>query len=283
MTALTGETGAGKTMLVEAIDLLVGGRADAGVVAAGADEAVVEGRFVVTATTASEVVLRRVVPARRPQPRPTSTGAWPRSRRWPSWAPGWSTSTASTPTSRCSPPATQRGALDRFAGVDLAAAGRGPRRHGAGSLDELARLGGDERARAREIDLLRFQVDELDAAGLDDPDEDERARGRGGRSWPTPSAHREAAAARPRRRWPTTAARSTGSASPSPRSPGRAPFAAADDRLRVGRRRARRRARRPAAARRGASRTTPSASPRSAPGASSCTSCAASTATRWPR
>ena len=29
MTALTGETGAGKTMLVEAIDLLVGGRADA--------------------------------------------------------------------------------------------------------------------------------------------------------------------------------------------------------------------------------------------------------------
>ena len=28
MTALTGETGAGKTMVVEAIDLLVGGRAD---------------------------------------------------------------------------------------------------------------------------------------------------------------------------------------------------------------------------------------------------------------
>ena len=36
MTALTGETGAGKTMLVGAIDLLLGGRADAGVVRAGA-------------------------------------------------------------------------------------------------------------------------------------------------------------------------------------------------------------------------------------------------------
>ena len=28
MTALTGETGAGKTLVVEAIDLLVGGRAE---------------------------------------------------------------------------------------------------------------------------------------------------------------------------------------------------------------------------------------------------------------
>jgi DNA repair protein RecN (Recombination protein N) len=44
MTALTGETGAGKTMLVEAIDLLVGGRADAAVVRTGANEARVDGR-----------------------------------------------------------------------------------------------------------------------------------------------------------------------------------------------------------------------------------------------
>ncbi|MSV88802.1 MAG: AAA family ATPase, partial [Actinobacteria bacterium] len=47
MTALTGETGAGKTMLVEAIDLLMGGRAEAHVVRRGAAEAVVEGRFVI--------------------------------------------------------------------------------------------------------------------------------------------------------------------------------------------------------------------------------------------
>ncbi|NBR01414.1 MAG: DNA repair protein RecN, partial [Actinobacteria bacterium] len=38
-TALTGETGAGKTMLVEAINLIVGARADASVVRSGADEA----------------------------------------------------------------------------------------------------------------------------------------------------------------------------------------------------------------------------------------------------
>ena len=39
LTAVTGETGAGKTMLVEASELLVGGRADASMVRHGADEA----------------------------------------------------------------------------------------------------------------------------------------------------------------------------------------------------------------------------------------------------
>src|SRR5215831_17002325 len=60
MTALTGETGAGKTMLVEAIELLVGGRADAMLVRPGATEATIEGRFVVDD---DEVVLTRAVPA----------------------------------------------------------------------------------------------------------------------------------------------------------------------------------------------------------------------------
>ncbi|MEN3314376.1 MAG: repair protein RecN, partial [Acidimicrobiaceae bacterium] len=46
MTALTGETGAGKTLVVEAIELLVGGRADPLLVRPGSPEALVEGRFV---------------------------------------------------------------------------------------------------------------------------------------------------------------------------------------------------------------------------------------------
>src|SRR3954469_20709170 len=60
MTALTGETGAGKTLVVEAIELLMGGRADGVLVRHGADEARVEGRFVVDD---EERVLGRVVPA----------------------------------------------------------------------------------------------------------------------------------------------------------------------------------------------------------------------------
>src|SRR5580698_8870331 len=58
MTALTGETGAGKTLLVEALELLVGGRADPVLVRPGADQALVEGRFVVDD---EEVILARAV------------------------------------------------------------------------------------------------------------------------------------------------------------------------------------------------------------------------------
>ncbi|HEY2642137.1 MAG TPA: AAA family ATPase, partial [Galbitalea sp.] len=48
-TALTGETGAGKTMVVTALGLLLGDRADTAVIRAGAGQAVVEGRWQVDA------------------------------------------------------------------------------------------------------------------------------------------------------------------------------------------------------------------------------------------
>ncbi|WP_047263473.1 DNA repair protein RecN [Corynebacterium mustelae] len=50
LTVLTGETGAGKTMFVTGLRLLIGGRADASRVRTGAENAVVEGRFVLTRT-----------------------------------------------------------------------------------------------------------------------------------------------------------------------------------------------------------------------------------------
>ena len=45
LTVLSGETGAGKSILVEALSLLVGGRGSADLVRAGCEKAVVEGRF----------------------------------------------------------------------------------------------------------------------------------------------------------------------------------------------------------------------------------------------
>src|SRR5690606_5799456 len=45
LNVLTGETGAGKTMVVSALELLLGARADADSVRAGATAALVEGRF----------------------------------------------------------------------------------------------------------------------------------------------------------------------------------------------------------------------------------------------
>ena len=44
-TAITGETGAGKTMVVSALGLLLGGRSDASAIRSGAAQAVVEGRW----------------------------------------------------------------------------------------------------------------------------------------------------------------------------------------------------------------------------------------------
>src|SRR5262245_28160725 len=63
MTVITGETGAGRTWLVDALDLLCGGRADPTAVRDGATEARVEGRFSIgTGDDADELVVARVVP-----------------------------------------------------------------------------------------------------------------------------------------------------------------------------------------------------------------------------
>src|ERR1700758_2357408 len=45
LNVITGETGAGKSILLHALDVVLGGRPDADLVRGGADEAVVEGLF----------------------------------------------------------------------------------------------------------------------------------------------------------------------------------------------------------------------------------------------
>ncbi len=192
MTALTGETGAGKTMLVEAIDLLVGGRADAMVVRSGATEARVDGRLMVpTPDGTDEIVLSRVVPADG------------RSRAYVNGRPATVAHLAELTRDVIDlhgqhahqsllSVAAQRAALDEFGGLDLAPL-RAARAHITEIDAELAALGGDERARAREIDLLRFQVAELDAAGIDDADED-TALAREEATLADSVAHREAGA-----------------------------------------------------------------------------------------
>ncbi|MYU22725.1 DNA repair protein RecN [Streptomyces sp. SID8352] len=57
-TAVTGETGAGKTMVVTSLGLLLGGRADAALVRMGAKSAVVEGRVAVPGEAAAAVRAR---------------------------------------------------------------------------------------------------------------------------------------------------------------------------------------------------------------------------------
>lgn len=167
MTAVTGETGAGKTLVVGAIDLLLGGRADPVLVRDGADEARVDGRFVIGD---DEVVLSRVVPRSGRsrayidgRPVPVSVLA-DRGRSLVDLHGQHAHQALLTP-------AAQRRALDELGGISLDAlhtARAEVRRLEAA----LAEMGGDERARARELDLLRYQHDELVAATLGDADED---------------------------------------------------------------------------------------------------------------
>jgi DNA repair protein RecN (Recombination protein N) len=173
LTVITGETGAGKTLIVDALDLLGGGRADPQLVREGAGEARVEGRF---EDGDDEVVLARVIPAAG------------RSR-------GYINGRLATVSelAECGrrlvdlhgqhahqsllAPAEQRALLDRFVGAKAQAALtalRAARDDARRITDQLAGLGGDERARAREVDLLRYQVEEIGAAGVVDGGEDDR-------------------------------------------------------------------------------------------------------------
>lgn len=186
MTVITGETGAGKTLVVEALDLLLGGRADPALVREGSGEARVEGRFVTAGDDGVsgagghpievETVLARVVPADG------------RSRAYIDGRLG----TAAELTEigmrlvdlhgqhahqSLLVPREQRALLDLFAGADAAAALSQLRaaRDEERRIDaDLALLGGDERSRAREADLLRYQLAEIEAAGLCDESEEDR-------------------------------------------------------------------------------------------------------------
>ncbi|MCD9623140.1 DNA repair protein RecN [Rhabdothermincola salaria] len=167
MTAVTGETGAGKTLVVTAIELLVGGRAETTMVRPGASEAVVEGRFV---SGDDEVVLRRVVPAKG-RTRAYVDGRLATLAELAERGAVLVDLHGQHDHQSLLAPSVQRRALDRFAGVDLEPL-RGARKELAALQERLGALGGDARERAREIDLLRFQVAELDAARLTDPDEE---------------------------------------------------------------------------------------------------------------
>ncbi|MEA2844001.1 MAG: repair protein RecN [Actinomycetota bacterium] len=182
MTALTGETGAGKTLVVEAIELLLGARADPVLVRPGAQEARVEGRFLVAGKGdgdgddggdgGAETVLARVVP-RTGRSRAYVDGRLATVAELAERGGALVDLHGQHEHQSLLSPRVQRDALDSFGGVDLRpwAAAKAT----VSEIDKaLAALGGDARSRAREADLLRYQVAELEAAAIVDAGEDER-------------------------------------------------------------------------------------------------------------
>ena len=167
---LTGETGAGKSILVEAVGLLLGGRATQDLIRTGEDLATVEAIF--ETEDGSELIVRREI---------TSQG---RSRAFINGA--LATAAALKDLSnrlvelhgqhehqQLLDPAQHLALLDAWAGLE---AGR-ERVAGAfaivrGLREQLDRLRMDDRERAARLDLVEFQLGELQKANLQ-PGEDE--------------------------------------------------------------------------------------------------------------
>jgi DNA repair protein RecN (Recombination protein N) len=181
-TALTGETGAGKTMVVTALGLLFGGRADPARVRPGADRAVVEGRLLVPVTVAREVEdaggdLDEDGPNGAVLVLSRSVSAEGRSR---AFAGGRSVQVSllqvladdlvavhgQADQQQLLKPGRQRDALDRFGGPELARVLADYRqmftRHRA-VREELHALTSAERERAAEAETLRLGLAEIEA------------------------------------------------------------------------------------------------------------------------
>jgi DNA repair protein RecN (Recombination protein N) len=184
LTVLTGETGAGKTMVLTGLALLLGGKADPAVVRTGATSAAVEGRIVEPAGSA---VLARAAEAGAEVDgdgallvvRTVGASSAESSGRSRAFLGGRSvpqgvladladalvTVHGQADQARLRSPAHQRAALDAFAGADHAAtldeyrAAWTTRQAVAAELDELLTRGQE---RAREAELLRLGLSEVE-------------------------------------------------------------------------------------------------------------------------
>jgi DNA repair protein RecN (Recombination protein N) len=172
LTVLTGETGAGKTVLVGALKLLLGERADASTVRSGSVEALVEGRF--TLDGVERTARRRV-------------SAEGRSRCYLDGEMSTVTALAEALGSSVDlhgqhdhqallSPATHASYLDRFIGDaarDALAGYRSAWAERAEALRERDSLAETLRDRERREDMLAFQVAEIDAVAPRPGEDDE--------------------------------------------------------------------------------------------------------------
>ncbi len=193
LNVITGETGAGKTVLAHSLDLLMGGRPRSGIVRPGAEEAWVEGAFDVPDAIRSDPALselaerlppgEEVVLARRVA---ASSG------RSSAFIAGRSASAADLRAlgsrllafygqhehRKLTLTAAQGEILDGFAGaahLDLLGSYRAAHAEVAGLIREREELSAREGARERDIDLLRFELGEIEAAAIAPGEQEEIA------------------------------------------------------------------------------------------------------------
>lgn len=176
LNVVTGETGAGKSILVHALELVLGARARPEVLRTGAESAEVEALFDVADDPAAraraeatgvaidgQLVLRRVVP-RDGRSRAYIDGKLASVTQLAELARGLCDISSQHEHHTLADAASHLGFLDAFAGLD-AARGEVRRAHTAladarQALDAHRRVDADRDAR---LDLLRYQIGELDA------------------------------------------------------------------------------------------------------------------------
>ncbi|HEX4726918.1 MAG TPA: DNA repair protein RecN [Jatrophihabitans sp.] len=176
LTVVTGETGAGKTMVVTGLGLLFGGRADSSRLRPGVEAASVEGRLrVPDRSPAAELVsdaggdleddgtlvLRRVVTATG-RSRAAAGGAAVPATVLGRLADGLLAVHGQSDQLRLTRPAEQRATLDRYAGLDPTEC-RTAFEHWQAAVAELARRSSAARELAREAELLRHGIAEIEA------------------------------------------------------------------------------------------------------------------------
>ena len=179
-TAITGETGAGKTMVVSALGLLLGQRADSAVIRTGSDQATVEGRWLIDASgpiadrvrdaggdlDGSELILgRSVSPEGRSRAtvggRSAPVGVLDEIGHQLVVVHGQSDQI------RLRSATAQREALDRFAGSDLSMVldeYQAVYRRWQSNQGELDVLVAEQDRRSREAEALRIAMSEIEAA-----------------------------------------------------------------------------------------------------------------------
>ena len=175
MTAITGETGAGKSMLLSAIRLISGGPSDGGRVSVGASEAWAQGVFEVASSPAAvaaaheagfepedgELFLSRKVPASGRSRSMLSGRSVPRSVLG-SIAAELVTIHGQADQLRIASSARQREFLDRYAGDDVALVAYGKAWNALRAMDErLKRLSSQESSMRQQADYLRESIERL--------------------------------------------------------------------------------------------------------------------------
>lgn len=180
LTVVTGETGAGKTMIISGLGLLLGGRADPRSVRRGSERARVEGRFRIQKPELlqqvseaggemddDELILARHVTAGG-RSRAYLGGAQVPASACAELTAELVTIYGQAEQERLTEADRQRQLLDRFAGaavLEPLARYCGLWSEERAAWTELAELRAEAQSRAREIDLLTFGLEEIERVG----------------------------------------------------------------------------------------------------------------------